>query len=104
MVVPNVAGSMMRELGIDIRLLDREALQAQEPTLKPIFNSGYHLRAGGRVNNPGLLMREHAERFVADGGELLEGDVSDINESQDSVSWTLENDIRSSDRLTSWAR
>ena len=93
------AGSMMRELGIDIRLLDREALQAQEPTLKPIFNSGYHLRAGGRVNNPGLLMREHAERFVADGGELLEGDVSDINESQDSVSWTLENDIRSSDRL-----
>jgi len=39
------AGSMMRELGIDIRLLDREALQAQEPTLKPIFNSGYDLLA-----------------------------------------------------------
>ncbi len=93
------AGRMMHELGIDIEVLDRDALQAREPTLRPIFNSGYHLRAGGRVDNPGLLMREHAERFVADGGKLLHGDVSEIEEKQDSVSWTCEGELKSSDRV-----
>lgn len=92
-------GQMMREVGIKIDLLDKDQLQEREPALKPIFNSGYHLVAGGKVDNPGLLMREHAERFVADGGEFLEGEVSAIEESEQGVCWTIDEQSRISDHV-----
>lgn len=73
-------GQMMREMGIEIKILDRAELQAREPALQPIFNSAYHLVIGGLVNNPGLMLREHAERFVADGGNFVTGEVTAIEE------------------------
>ncbi len=93
------SGRLMREMGIDIRVLSREELQEKEPALRPIFDSAYQLMVGGVVDNPGLMLREHAMQFVADGGTLVQGEVSDITESESGVSISLNGNPHQSDRV-----
>ena len=93
------AGRLMHELGIEIRMLNPQELQIREPALKPIFASAYHLVAGGIVDNPGLMLREHADRFVADGGTRIEGEVTAITEADDGVTFTLNGDKHRTDHL-----
>lgn len=93
------SGQLMREMGIDIQVLSSDELREREPALKPIFTSGYHLVAGGIVNNPGLMLREHAERFVRDGGTFLEGEVTAISDTADSVQFSVSGESQSRDHL-----
>jgi len=54
-----------------------------EPSLSPIFNAGFMLTGSTSVNNPGALIREYADQFVADGGKLVYQDVRTVHRTAD---------------------
>ena len=62
--------------GIDVELLDASKIRALEPALQPIYSAGYLLSAGAGINNPGMLIKEYAQQFIADGGTLQKIDIT----------------------------
>jgi len=64
--------------GIEIDVLSADEVYDLEPSLKRIFRSGFMLRDSAQVNKPGELVKEYAQQFVADGGELLKTDIRSV--------------------------
>ena len=69
---------LLAECGVALEHHDARSLAELEPALKPVFRSAVLLPGGGRVEDPGALVAEHAARFVADGGELRREDVASV--------------------------
>ena len=78
--------------GIGVQPLNSAEIYDLEPSLKKIFNSGFLLTDSAQVNNPGMLIKEYAQRFVADGGKLVRTNVSSV--SYDQKHFILEGDTR----------
>lgn len=70
---------LLNEFEIPVEHHDRDSLAALEPALKPVFESGIVMPGGGLIDNPGALIDEYAQRFVADGGTLLQRDVTSLS-------------------------
>ena len=70
--------TMRREHGSDFEMLGPGELREAEPDLAPHYVKGVRLRAQGRTLNPGRLVRAYVDRVVANGGELLCAEVTDI--------------------------
>ena len=75
--------TMRREHGADFEVLDRDALNEAEPDLAPHYVRGVCIKGQGRTLNPGRLVRAYVDRVVANGGELLCAEVTDIEVSAD---------------------
>lgn len=69
----------LRRFHIPGQKLNADELRQLEPSLKPIYTSGYLLSGAASINNPGALISEYAEQFVADGGKLVNGEISSID-------------------------
>lgn len=68
----------LRRFNIPGQKLTADELRDLEPSLKHIYASGYLLTDGACINNPGALISEYAEQFVADGGKLLNAEITAI--------------------------
>ena len=73
--------TMRREHGADFEVLDREGLRDAEPDLAPHYVGGVRIKGQGRTLDPGRLVRAYVDRVVANGGELLKAEVTDIDAS-----------------------
>ena len=78
--------AMRREHGADFEVLDRGGLREAEPDLAPHYVRGVRIRGQGRTLDPGRLIRSYVDRVVANGGELLCAEVTDIETSGGRVS------------------
>ena len=92
-------GTLLRERGVLLRTLDARGLAELEPALKPVFGSALHLVDGGFVDDPGALVAEHAARFRADGGALVEAEVRAIGEDETGAWWSAPEGTRSTGRV-----
>ncbi len=70
--------TMRREHGADFEVLGRGELHEAEPDLAPHYLKGVRIKGQGRTLNPGRLVRAYVDRVVANGGELLRAEVTDI--------------------------
>ena len=78
----SIEAEWFRDAGISISTLDANAIRELEPVLAPIFNAGFLINDSSTVNNPGELLREYAAQFVADGGVLLQADVTAVRDAE----------------------
>jgi D-amino-acid dehydrogenase len=62
--------SLRREAGVQVEILDQDALRQLEPALAPIFKSAVYLPEQGQCKNPGRLVRTLAEEVLRRGGTL----------------------------------
>jgi D-amino-acid dehydrogenase len=58
------------KVGISVDRLNEDDIHQLEPSLKPVFKSGYMIPDNAHLNNPGALFSEYAEQFAKDGGKL----------------------------------
>ena len=69
------------ELGIPLRVLDREEARALEPSLAPVFRHAVFWEQAASVSNPLAVTRAYAARFKALGGVILRGDAMRLHQS-----------------------
>ena len=69
------------ELGIPLRVLDREEARALEPSLAPVFRHAVFWEQAASVSNPLVVTRAYAARFKALGGVILRGDAMRLHQS-----------------------
>jgi D-amino-acid dehydrogenase len=81
------AGSraLLDAAGSPYELLAAGDIQDLEPHLTPIFEHGIFQRDSLRVSSPGALVKAMVERFIANGGEYRQFDVSLIKPGSESV-------------------
>ena len=65
--------------GIRFRILDRDAIGELEPHLGPVFVRAIWLPDVASVADPAQVCRVLAERFVADGGDVLRTEVRSLD-------------------------
>lgn len=75
----------LRRFDIPGQKLNADELRQLEPSLKHIYTSGYLLPGAASVNNPGALIAEYAQQFIADGGKLVKAEISSIEMKGDRV-------------------
>jgi len=75
----------LRRFNIPGKKLSVDELRDLEPSLKHIYSSGYLLTGAASINNPGALMSEYAQRFVADGGNLINAEIKSIESKIDTI-------------------
>lgn len=68
----------LRRFNIPGQKLNADELRELEPSLNPIYSSGYLLSGAACINNPGALIDEYAQQFVADGGTLVNAEINSI--------------------------
>jgi len=68
----------LRRFNIPGQKLNTDELRDLEPSLKHIYASGYLLSGAACINNPGALITEYAQQFVADGGTLVNAEITGI--------------------------
>lgn len=73
-----IDGSFFERFGVAAQPVSAQEISDLEPDLRPIFKSGYLLKASTQINNPGELIKEYAAQFVADGGTLLQTDIAEV--------------------------
>lgn len=76
-----------REFSIPFTQLDAQQLRATEPGLSPGFIGGVHWTAPWTVRDPGDLVQLYAQRIVANGGVVAQGDARLLE--QTSGGWSL---------------
>lgn len=74
-----------RKYNIPGQKLSAEQIRELEPSLKPIYSSGYLLSDAASINNPGELLKEYAQLFVADGGTIINAAVTGIEATAERV-------------------
>lgn len=70
---------LYRRHNIGVQTLQPGEIQDLEPSLSHIYKSGFLLTDSASINNPGALLKEYANQFVADGGVLLREDIQQIS-------------------------
>ncbi len=75
----------LRKYDIPGEKLTGDQVLELEPSLKPIYSSGYLLSGAASINNPGELLNEYAQVFVADGGTIINTEVEAIDTTADRI-------------------
>lgn len=70
--------TMRREHGADFEVLGHGELRKAEPDLAPHYVKGVRIEGQGRTLDPGRLVQAYVDRIVANGGDLLCAEVTDI--------------------------
>jgi len=78
---------MYERFGIAIDVLSADEVYDLEPSLNKIYKHGYLLRNSAQVNNPGELIKEYVQQFIADGGTFQQTQVKSV--SYDTNTFTL---------------
>lgn len=89
----------LKRFNIPGQKLTADELQQLEPSLKPIYKSGYLLSGAASVNNPGALITEYAQQFVADGGNLVNAEINAIDIKGDRIICHTQSNPIESDQL-----
>ncbi len=89
----------LRRFNIPGQKFNADELRELEPSLKPIYSSGYLLSGAASVNNPGALITEYAEQFVADGGKIINAEINAIESRGDRVICRSSSGVLESDQL-----
>ncbi len=89
----------LRRFNIPGQKLTSDELRDLEPSLKPIYSSGYLLSGAACINNPGELMSEYAQKFVDDGGTLIKTEIESIETKGDTITCRTSNAPIVSDQL-----
>ncbi len=89
----------LRRFNIPGQKLNLNELRDLEPSLKPIYTSGYLLSGAACINNPGALVSEYAEKFVEDGGTLVKAEIESIETRGDTIVCRTNNSPIESDQL-----
>lgn len=89
----------LRRFNIPGQKLNADEMQELEPSLNPIYKSGYLLTGAASVNNPGALVTEYAQQFVADGGKLVNAEISTIDTKGDRIICKSSSNTIESDQL-----
>ncbi len=76
-------GSLYKQYGIGVEALSADEVYDLEPSLNRIFRAGFLLTDSAQVNNPGELIKEYAQQFVADGGTLLQTNINTVTHKND---------------------
>jgi D-amino-acid dehydrogenase len=76
--------------GIAAEVLDRQAISALEPALKPIFPAGLLIPCNGSVDSPGAVTAAYAALFAAHGGSIVQAEIRSLM--QDAGGWRVETD------------
>jgi D-amino-acid dehydrogenase len=72
----------LERFGINYRLLDGDALRAQQPGLTDQARGGIHWTDPKTVQDPGALVKGYADLFDKMGGRLVLGDALSLTEHQ----------------------
>jgi len=75
----------LNKYNIPIEKLSAGQVKDLEPSLKPIYSSGLLLSGACSINNPGELLKEYAQVFVADGGTIINADVEAIDATSERI-------------------
>ncbi|RDL45208.1 FAD-binding oxidoreductase [Marinomonas piezotolerans] len=75
--------SIYRRFGIDYECLDRDAIMALEPGLKPIYNSGLYIKDTASVDHPGEVTQAYIDLFISLGGKVIRDSISRLSHSPD---------------------
>ena len=70
--------TMRRRHGADFEVLGPGELHEAEPDLAPHYVKGVRIEGQGRALDPGRLVRAYVDGVVANGGELLIAEVTDV--------------------------
>jgi len=89
----------LRRFDIPGQKLNSDELRDLEPSLRPIYQSGYLLSGAACINNPGELLNEYAQMFVADGGTLLNAEIKSIDHNVDRIVCMTNGESIESDHL-----
>lgn len=89
----------LRRFDIPGQKLNADELRDLEPSLKHIYSSGYLLSGAACINNPGELLSEYAQRFVADGGTVVNAEIKSIETKADRIVCHTNNSPVESDQL-----
>ena len=73
-----LAWKLRQDRGVLIQTLNSKEIQGKLPQLKGQFEIGLYLPEQGFVANPERLTQSLAQQFQADGGEILQREVLDI--------------------------
>ena len=65
--------------GVATDTLDRLALSALEPHLKPVFERALWIKDSASVDNPGAVVDAYASLFVALGGTIERAELADLS-------------------------
>jgi len=68
---------------IKTEILTASDIARLEPALNPVFESGYLLKDSASVNNPGALLKEYVDNFVASGGIFTQAGIQSLARSND---------------------
>jgi D-amino-acid dehydrogenase len=77
-----------REIGLRLSVLDRAALQSQEPAVGAQVCGAIHWLDPKSVRDPGALVKGYAALFEREGGCSLVGDATSLRSSADG--WTVQ--------------
>ncbi len=78
----------LESYGLAYGILDRDALQQQEPHLSDILVGGIHWHDPATVTDPGGLTSGYADLFVRNGGRFVSGDARSLGE--DPQGWRVD--------------
>lgn len=70
--------AVRRDLGFKPELLEGAAFKAYDPIFDPSLGFGVKMGDHGRISDPGAYVKKLAEHAVANGAQLVIGDVEDI--------------------------
>lgn len=80
---------LRRDRGVELDVMDGEAIRKLEPALAPIYTRGVYVLDQGYVLSPLRLTQSIAARFEQDGGRIERRDVRDIEIGADGPSALL---------------
>lgn len=92
-------GTLYERFDIGVQTLDTDEIYQLEPSLKRIFRSGYLLTDSAQVNNPGALVKEYAQQFVADGGNLLNANITQVRHDKNRFLLQTTDNLMDAERL-----
>lgn len=97
---PNgLESTLFKEVGISVDHLNAAEILDLEPSLKPVFGSGYLIPGNAQLNNPGELFKEYAAQFVNDGGTLLTQSVQALRHTDNKFHVTTDSAEHNCDHL-----
>jgi D-amino-acid dehydrogenase len=71
--------NLAKELKLNFEILNMQDFSEIEPHLKPIYHKAVRWTDSPRVNNPGAVTKAYAERFIREGGTLLQSSIDRLD-------------------------
>lgn len=89
----------LKRFNIAGQKLSSEELREIEPSLNPIYKSGYLVSGAASINNPGALVQEYAQQFVNDGGKLVKANIESIDHQSTGIICRTDNEPVKTDHV-----